>query len=102
MKNSMPMPTPHSGPVKKLVHNATRTSKASPSSMQITQHSGSRSDVAGNDGIGMPYAKASDRAEQKMGTSPMIIPHSPVAVPRSPKKWNKQKMSAGVATSLDD
>lgn len=96
----MPQVIPHSGGLKQLKHNATRTSKLSPTSAMVTPHSGSRSDVMGNDGIGNPRAKASDRTEQAIGKVPTITPHSEVAVPRAPKKWNKQKFAMGVPTKL--
>lgn len=97
-----PMVIPHSGGLKQLKHNGTRTSMASPQTASVIPHSGTKMGMPSqsNMNIGQPYAKASDRSEQKFTSQPQIIPHSPVDVPRNPKRFNRKKMSAGVATQM--
>ncbi len=96
----MPAVTPHSGPARILKHNGTRKSMQSPDKAMVIPHSGTRMDVAGNSNIGNPYAVASDRTEQSIGKVPTVTPHSPIAVPRNPKKFNKQSFAAGVMTKM--
>jgi hypothetical protein len=99
MKNSyaMPQPIEHSGPKKLLKHNGTRTASGpTPANhFKVIPHSG-----ADNMNIGNPYAVASDRTEQAIGTKMTVTPHSPVPVPRNPKKFNKQQFAMGVPTKL--
>lgn len=89
MKNVIP----HSGPTRELKHNATRKEK------MTVNHSGHVA-PSGMEGLGNP--RGVSRKEQKFTTTPQIIPHSPVAVPKDPRKWNKKKMSAAVATRMED
>jgi len=99
----MPQVTPHSGPVKTLKHNATRKSMATPANHYAPiPHSGTKPGMpmASNDNIGAPYAKASDRMEQKFTTKPMVTPHSGAAVPRAPKRWNRKPMAMGVPVTM--
>lgn len=89
-------PIDKSHPAKEMKHNATRTSSATPFSHFKPVGK------SGHDGIGQPYAKASDRDEMK--TSPThfkpVGPSSPDA-PRQVKKWHKRGYDMSLPTTLD-
>lgn len=96
-----PMIIPHSGGLKQLKHNGTRTSMASPQTASVIPHSGTKMGMPSqsNMNMGNPYATGGDRDEEMMGMTPQVIPHSEVPVPRAPKAFRNKKLAAGVQTS---